>query len=42
MLCVVKVCVKPILISLNPILTELVMILVSPSHRHRHQLTQSE
>ena len=31
-----------LLISLNPILTEFVMMLVSPPHRHRHQLMQSE
>ena len=34
MLCVQNVCVEPILISLNPILTEFVMMLVSPPHRH--------
>ena len=34
MLCVQNVCVRPILIYLNPILTEFVMMLVSPPHRH--------
>ena len=34
MLCVQNMCVEPILISLNPILTEFVMMLVSPHHRH--------
>ena len=34
MLCVQHVCVEPILSSLNPILTEFVMMLVSPPHRH--------
>ena len=32
MLCAQKVCVGPILISLNPILREFVMMLVLPSH----------
>ena len=34
MLCVQNVCAEPILISLNPTLTEFVMMLVSPPHRH--------
>ena len=34
MLCVQNVCVETILISLNPILTEFVMMFVSPPHRH--------
>ena len=46
MLRVQKVCVEPILISLNPILIEFVIMLVSPPHMHPlmicHQLTQSE
>ena len=46
MLCVQKVCIEPILISLNPILTEFVMMLVSPPHRHPlmicHQFMESE
>ena len=46
MLCVQKVCVEPILISLNPILIEFVMMLLSPHHMHPlmicHRLTQSE
>ena len=37
MLCVQNMCVEPILISLNPILTEFVMMFVSPPHH----LTQS-
>ena len=40
MLCVQNVCVEPILISLNPILTNFVMMFVSPPHRHH--LMQSE
>ena len=46
MLCLQNVRVEPILICLNPILTEFVMMLVSPPHWHPliiyHQLTQSE
>ena len=34
MVCVQKLCVEPILISLNPIFAEFVMTLVSPHHRH--------
>ena len=34
MLCVQSVNVEPILIYLNPILTEFVMMLVSPPNRH--------
>ena len=41
-----KACVEQIFIPLNPILTEFVMMLVSPFHRHPltfcHQSTQSE
>ena len=46
MVYVQKLCIEPLLISLNPILTEFVMMLVSPPNRHPlmicHQLTQSE
>ena len=42
MLCVQNVCIEPILISLNPILTEFVMMLVSPPLMIYHQLRQSE
>ena len=34
MVCVQNVCAEPILISLNPILTESVMMFASPYHRH--------
>ena len=33
-LCEQNLCAEPILISLNPILTELLMMFVSPPHRH--------
>ena len=46
MLCVRNLCMEPILNSLSPILTEFVMMLVSPLHWHPlmicHQSTQSE
>ena len=34
MLCVHNLCVEPILISLNPILTEFMRMLVPPPNRH--------